>query len=500
MRPIEALLLLANLLALAGLALPLSRALPWLRHAAPIALLTAGAQVLMEGSRWQMTPAYALTGLFFPIWLWRVAAVRHTVRWRTHRLVTGAAIGLGAVAMVVSIALPIAMPLFRFPRPTGPYAIGTLTYHWVDAARLEVFGAHPRAARELMVQIWYPAAAEPSSRRAPYMPNADAVTLALAQIHHIPAFVFGHFKSITTHAVPSAPVAGAHAAYPVLLFLEGVTGFRQMNTYQVEALVSHGYIVAAIDQPGAAAAVVFPDGRQAIGMTLAQVHASIDSSYMPDPSVPPLIGRVPTGVGLIRYFAQDAVFVLDQLDVLNRTDPNGILGGKLNLRRAGAFGVSLGGIVAAQACHLAPRLKACLMMDAPMPVDVVTSGLQQPSMWITRDSAGMRLERQRAGGWSEKEIQAHQASMRAVYQSLPGAGYFVQVPGMFHINFTDVPNWSPWTRLMRLAGPINGQRAHDIVNAYALAFFDRHLLHPTAWQLDLPVWRYPEVHLESRLP
>ena len=126
----------------------------------------------------------------------------------------------------------------------------------------------------------------------------------------------------------------------------------------------------------------------------------------------------------IRYFAQDAVFVLDQLEVLNRTDPNGIFGGKLNLRRAGAFGVSLGGIVAAQACHLAPRLKACLMMDAPMPVDVVNSGLQQPSMWITRDCAGMRLERQRAGGWSEKEIRAHQASMRAVYQSLPGAGYF----------------------------------------------------------------------------
>ena len=42
-----------------------------------------------------------------------------------------------------------------------------------------------------------------------------------------------------------------------------------MTTYPVEELVSHGYIVAAIDQPGAAAAVVFPDGRQVSGMTLA---------------------------------------------------------------------------------------------------------------------------------------------------------------------------------------------------------------------------------------
>jgi hypothetical protein len=235
-------------------------------------------------------------------------------------------------------------------------------------------------------------------------------------------------------------------------------------------------------------------------MTLEQIHASIDSSYMPDPTVPRMIGMVPTGVGLIQYFAQDAVFTLDQLAALNRADSNGILTGKLNMQRVGAFGVSLGGIVVAEACHLEPRLKACLMMDAPMPTDVVASGLQQPSMWITRDADGMRLERRTAGGWSEAEIQAHQTTMRAVYQSLPGAGYFVQVRGMFHSNFTDIPNWSPWTTQMRLSGPIDGRRGHDIVNAYSLAFFDRHLVERTAAQFDVATSRYPEVHFESRRP
>ena len=90
--------------------------------------------------------------------------------------------------------------------------------------------------------------------------------------------------------------------------------------------------------------------------------------------------------------------------------------------------------------------------------------------------------------------------MRAVYESLPGAGYFVQVPGMFHSNFTDIPNWSPWSTQMRLTGPIDGQRAHDIVNAWSLAFFDRHLSDPTAGPLDVPTARYPEVHFESRRP
>lgn len=299
MRPFEALLLLSNLLAFVGLVLPLPRAIRWMLFSAPVALLAAGAQLVTEGPRWQMMPAYALTGLLLLIWLWRTAATGQTGRTpaRSHRLVAGAAVGLGAIAMAVSIALPSVLPVFRFPPPTGPYAIGTLTYHWIDASRVEVFGTNRQGRqdrqdpRELMVQIWYPAKADPSSRRAPYMQDADDVTSALAQIHHKPAFVFGHLKYVTTNALPSAAVAEAQADYPVLMFLEGVTGFRQMNTFQVEELVSHGYIVATIDQPGAAADVVFPDGRQAMGMTLEQVHTSIDSSYMPDPSTLIRAGR-----------------------------------------------------------------------------------------------------------------------------------------------------------------------------------------------------------------
>ena len=133
-----------------------------------------------------------------------------------------------------------------------------------------------------------------------------------------------------------------------------------------------------------------------------------------------------------------------------------------------------------------------------MASDVVGAGLAKPSMWITRDAASMRLERQRAGGWSEEDIEVHQTSMRAVYQSLPGAGYFVQVPGTFHSNFMDVPNWTPLASWLNLAGPINGRRAHDIINAYSVAFFDRHLMARPAKLLDGPAEQYPEVLFESR--
>ena len=207
-------------------------------------------------------------------------------RKQRHSTVAAAATGLGALALVVAVALPMLAPVFRFAPPTGPYAFGTLVYHWVDVARSEAFGADPKARRQVMVQIWYPAQAHSPGPPAAYMPDADAVTAAFARIHDKPAFVFGHFKYVTTHARWSVPAAADRPGYPLLIFLQGATGFRQMNTFQVEHLVSHGYIVAASDQPGAAAAVVFPDGHQAAGLTLTQFRAMVPPSYMPGAADP----------------------------------------------------------------------------------------------------------------------------------------------------------------------------------------------------------------------
>jgi hypothetical protein len=48
------------------------------------------------------------------------------------------------------------------------------------------------------------------------------------------------------------------------------------------------------------------------------------------------------------------------------------------------------------------------------------------------------------------------------------------------------------------SGPIGGERAHRIVNAYSLAFFDRELRHKPAPLLDGPPPQFPEVTFESR--
>lgn len=498
MRPFEILLSIANLLAFIALAAPLSAVTSWLHFLVPVALLATGAQVLLEGPRVQMMPAYLLAGLFFLIWLLQKFAPAF---WSAgHRWAYGVDIGLGVLVLAISIALPAIFPVFRFPKPSGPNEIGTLTYHWVDTHRPEIFTTDSNDHRELMVQIWYPARGDSTSPRAPYVQDADALTKAFSQLHNLPEFLFKNLKYVTNNAIPSAPVADGETNYPVLIFLEGVTGFRQMNTFQVEELVSHGYIVVAIDQPYAAAAVVvFPDGRQAVMPTYEQIRPLIRQSYLPADHAPELDGQ-PLEEGIIPYLAEDVLFTLDQLAALNHADPNGILTRRLDLRRIGTFGVSGGGIVAGEVCRLVPDIEACLFLDAAMTTRVVQSGLQQPGMWITRDAEVMRLEREQAGGWAEDEIEAHLTSMRAVYDTLPGDGYFVQVDGIFHIDFTDVPYWSPLFSWIGATGPIETQRGFDILNAYSLAFFDRHLMGKSAPLLDGLSDEYPEVLLETHPP
>jgi hypothetical protein len=76
MRPLELLLVLVNLLTFAVLVVPRLHAVRWLGYVAYIAVLIAIAQMIVEGPRWQMVPAYVLTALFLLVWLLQRTAPR----------------------------------------------------------------------------------------------------------------------------------------------------------------------------------------------------------------------------------------------------------------------------------------------------------------------------------------------------------------------------------------------------------------------------------------
>ena len=57
--------------------------------------------------------------------------------------------------------------------------------------------------------------------------------------------------------------------------------FRQVNNFQAQELVPHSYVVVAIDQPYAAAGVLFPDGRQVAGLSKDQTNVLMQQSTQP---------------------------------------------------------------------------------------------------------------------------------------------------------------------------------------------------------------------------
>lgn len=355
-----------------------------------------------------------------------------------------------------------------------------MTYHWVDHDRPEVLSPDPEDRRELMVQIWYPADVTPHSPRARYLPQAAAVAPALTRFLGVADTALDWLADLASNAVESAPVSDRQSTYPVLIMMVGIKGsYRQVQTFQVEELVSHGYVVAALDQPYVETVVVFPDGR-----TIAY-----DDRWDPQDRVF-MDAHIP-------YVAADISFVLDQISALANVGSD-ILSDRLDLGRIGLIGHSFGAAVGSEACRVDRRIRSALLEDAFMPISVVQSGLEQPAMMITRDAGTMRLERRTAGGWPESDIRETLETMRAVYEGLPGDGYWIEVPGMFHLDMTDAPLLArsvPWPGL---SGPIGGERAHQIVNAYSVAFFDHTLRGRRAPLLEGPSQQFPEVLFESR--
>lgn len=494
MRSLEVLLTLVNLLALVTRILPSQRVSIWADYLGLLALAVGLAQLLVEGPRWQLAPAYFLAAVLLLLSLIDLVGAGGS---RLPSPLPALGTGLGILLFAVSAALPLVLPVFHFPKPTGPYAIGTTTYHWIDASRSELYSKEAGARRELMAQIWYPAKDETSAPRAPYMADADAVTPVMARLTHFPFFMFGHFRYARTNAVVEAPVADKKPAYPLLVYLTGQNGFRGASTFQIEELVSRGYIVVGLDQPGASALVRFPDGHEVEGLPREQGYPLTQQSVEPRPVAPLLLGK-PMPEGIVPYFAADVSFALDRLAEINAGDPRKLLTGRLDLGRTGIFGISLGGIDAAEACLKDRRLRACLIMDVFMSAEVVKRGLDIPALWITRDAETMRLERRLAGGWTEEDIEQHQRTMRQVYQSLRNEGYYLEIPGIFHLNFTDAPYWLPISSQLGLTGPVSSARMFEIINAYTVAFFDKHLEGLKAPLLEGPSRRFPELRFETR--
>jgi Platelet-activating factor acetylhydrolase, isoform II len=287
MRPFEIILVCALLAFLIKLVIFPNHKNIWL----PIILLSTFAvlQIFNEGIRWQMFPSYFLVLLLLiPAFL-------------EKRFIRKVFLFLACFTFIIAVLLPVFFPVFSFDKPTGKYQIGTITYHFTDSLRNEIFTSKVDDKREIILQVWYPTNNHTNKNFAPYIENSNTVTETLAELFGYPAFFFANLKYVKSNAVQNVAISDDSEKYPVLIYLTGVNGSRHFSNFQIEELVSQGYIVAGIDNPGAVAAACFPDGRTIKGLPIEKIKALINQSVENLPTIPAL-NNIEYEDGIIPFF------------------------------------------------------------------------------------------------------------------------------------------------------------------------------------------------------
>lgn len=390
----------------------------------------------------------------------------------------GAAAAPGAAAP--SAAAPSAAApgpaAITLARPTGPYLTGTTLLHLRDQRRVDPLDPAHRK-RELMVQLWYPAAAAAGRPLAPYAPPAEAAGLQ-AQ-YPVPA---GAFDAPTNSRLGAPVQPGRH---PVVLYSHGLCGARTDNTAAAEQLASLGYVVVALGATHESPVAQFPGGR---------VEKTTEKPFCLAGGAPFTAANQAVLTRLLAVRVADSRFVLDQLqqirrvnpDVEHRALPRG-LARSLDTRRAGMFGHSFGGGTAAAVLRVDRRFVAGIDLDGLLVGPVATTGLRKPFLVVGSDYHDAAFDQSwatflpRLTGWHR-------------WLSLDHAGHyrFMDLGGSAHQWGLDVTlkkqDPETWRQVF---GDVDDALSQEVTSRLVGSFFERFLRGRPAPILTRPTDFYP---------
>ncbi|OJD69802.1 carboxylic ester hydrolase [Bacillus sp. N35-10-4] len=428
----------------------------WSIFSVTVAFGVVVVQLIVEGYRWQMIPAYLSPVILTICYLF--AEQKKNVKSYVAATVKTL---LLIIYLTTAVMLPSLMPVVLFEKTSGPFKVGTTLYHWIDYQREEPYMKELNDRRELMVQIWYPAKEKGKMNHAPYIHNSDEIAKGLEKSLSIPAFVFHHLSLVKSNAFMEAQLSDSEKRYPVLIFSHGLSGFRNQNTFEVEELASQGYIVVGIDHTYDAAATVFPDNRTAFVQSINLTDFAERDRH-------------------IELWKEDVVFVLNQIEKLNQSDKDNRFTGRIDTSRIGMFGHSYGGATAVQVLVEDSRVKAAIDMDGTLyGANVPKSGVGKPFLIM---NAELSDSDDSAEDFLEGKVRSDHA--------LAGGGMSMVIPHTNHTSFTDFHLFSPLLR----SSDEDPRYVHRIINEFSLAFFDRYVKQvDDGTALEKLDSKYPEV-------
>jgi predicted dienelactone hydrolase len=373
------------------------------------------------------------------------------------------------------------------PAPTGTYGVGRTDYALIDASRPEPMATTPGAQRRIMVYVWYPTdrKAAQGVKTVSYLPGFDQVLPKLTPDDVSDMFRPSTFRGIDllpqSDVVGNAPIAPGKQLFPLLLFSHGWGNPTFLYTAELEDIVSHGYIVVAVDHPYDTTYTRFPDGNVIL---FAQDRFDKET-------------KKPNGLSnyakeRVEVMGDDNKFALTEILRYAKTRSlHAPFYNRINEHEIGAFGHSIGGLASARTCQVDTRVNACMDQDSddgrgsPFIVTPLDQTEKQPfllfvvasaDLWspatVNPSDAALAAQKMTRPDYMAM-LKNHQTTETDQLAGIPGGSYRVMLfglPGFIHRSFTD-------QTLLDFSGDKQGDKFHNfqVAQAYILAFFDKHL-------------------------
>lgn len=386
----------------------------------------------------------------------------------------------GVLALFGSLRLEhrIAVTL---PAPTGPFAVGRVLYDWTDDQTLDLLARVPGTKRELLVWIWYPAAAGPSATTDDYMPPRMRVAMERDRGMLISKFLTRDLSKVHAHSLRDADVSPQERSYPVVIMRAGASAEVVNYSTVAEDLASYGYAVVAFDAPYRTNLVAFPDGRV---MTRGPENNPELCAEKTGQEQSRCAERV------LSAWTADIAFVLDRLQGIS-SSASGKFAGRLDMTRVGVFGHSFGGATAAEFCHEDSQCKAGIDIDGAPFGSVIQTGIDRPFMFLMSDHS------------HELDPESNQiiTNIHSIYDRLPADGrLLIAIRGANHFLFSDdgaLLKSHIVLRAFRVFGVvgIDGRRQLAITTYCVRTFFDTYLKSTSTSRVKLSSPLYPEIEV-----
>jgi len=326
----------------------------------------------------------------------------------------------------------------QFPEPSGPYAVGTEAFHFVNKGREEILTKDANDFRELMLQFSFPIQKNGNLLPAHY-PDS---------------------KRVITQSVKGVEILNDGQKFPLIIYSSGAGGNRFSNTQQIEELVSHGYVVLAIDH----AFLVdshFPDGRK--------IKAFDFDEDFSDLSREEFMQKISLGIRI-----KDMLSSLEKLKEMSRDSTHAFFN-RIDFENIGLFGWSIGGAAVGEICLSHPEFKAGVNLDGWDWMEMNDSShFQTPFLYVQSDRKEVGWKELLVAGVRKKTFEEREELQEEYENQLMDLSetdvYRIRIEGSMHSNFRD----HGFFRLGQL-GSRNPEEITEISNRYLLAFFKQYL-------------------------